>query len=83
MLAEFSSLDQWQRQQQVLAQMPGVRNLQVGSLSGRSASIALSYPGGGEALQAALGSQELTLERCRADGARRTREQSNFVAAPI
>lgn len=61
-LAEFSNLGQWQRQQQVLASTPGVRNMQIGSLSGRSASIALSYPGGGAALQAALGSRGLTLE---------------------
>ena len=61
-LAEFNNLGQWQRQQQVLARTPGVRNLQIGSLSGRSASISLSYPGGGNALQAALGSQGITLE---------------------
>lgn len=61
-LAEFSNLGQWQRQQQVLSSTPGVRNMQIGSLSGRSASIALSYPGGGAALQAALGPRGLTLE---------------------
>jgi Uncharacterized protein conserved in bacteria (DUF2066) len=61
-LAEFSNLGQWQRQQQVLANTPGVRNMQIGSLSGRSASVALSFPGGGEALQTALGRQGLVLE---------------------
>ena len=61
-LVEFNNLGQWQRQQQVLSTTPGVRNMQVGSLSGRSASIALSYPGGGAALQAALGPRGLTLE---------------------
>lgn len=61
-LAEFNDLGQWQRQQQLLADTPGIRNIQIGSLSGRSASIDLSYPGGGEALQAALGTRGLTLE---------------------
>lgn len=61
-LAEFNNLGQWQRQQQVLSSTPGVRNMQIGSLSGRSARIALSYPGGGTALQAALGPRGLTLE---------------------
>ena len=61
-LAEFSNLGQWQRQQQVLSSTPGVRNMQIGSLSGRSARIALSYPGGGAALQGALGTRGLTLE---------------------
>lgn len=61
-LAEFSNLGQWQRQQQVLSSTPGVRDLQIGSLSGRSARIALRYPGGGPALQAALQSRGLSLE---------------------
>ncbi len=61
-LAEFNNLGQWQRQQQVLSSTPGVRNLQIGSLSGRSARIALSYHGGGTALQAALRTKGLTLE---------------------
>lgn len=61
-LAEFNNLGQWQRQQQALADTPGVSNMQIGSLSGRSASIELSYPGGGNALQAALSSRGLTLE---------------------
>ncbi len=61
-LAEFSNLGQWQRQQQVLSSTPGVRNMQVGSLSGRSASIALSFPGGGDALRGALVPRGLTLE---------------------
>lgn len=61
-VAEFSSLAQWHRQQQVLAGTPGVSDLQIGGVSGRSASIALAYPGGGPALQAALTSRGLTLE---------------------
>jgi len=61
-LVEFGNLGQWQRQQQVLASTPGVSNLQIGSLSGRSASVSLSFPGGGEALQAALGRQGGVLE---------------------
>ncbi len=61
-VAEFSSLAQWHRQQQVLADTPGVSDLQIGGVSGRSASIALAYPGGGPGLQAALLSRGLTLE---------------------
>jgi len=61
-LVEFSNLGQWQRQQQVLSSTRGVRNMKVGSLSGRSASVSLVFPGGGEALQAAVGPRGLTLE---------------------
>jgi hypothetical protein len=61
-VAEFSSLAQWHHQQQVLAGTPGVSDLQIGGVSGRSASIALVYPGGGPGLQAALTSRGLTLE---------------------
>jgi hypothetical protein len=61
-LAEFNDLGQWQRQQQILSATPGIRNMQIGSLSGRSASIELSYPGGGTALQTALANSGLTLE---------------------
>jgi len=61
-VAEFNNLGHWQRQQQVLADTPGVRNLQVGGLSGRSATLELNYPGGGQALQAALNPRGLTLE---------------------
>jgi hypothetical protein len=39
-----------------------VSDLQIGGVSGRSASIALAYPGGGPGLQAALVSRGLTLE---------------------
>ncbi len=62
LVAEFSTLAQWHRQQQVLAGTPGVSELQIGGVSGRSASIALVYPGGGPALQAALSARGLTLE---------------------
>jgi hypothetical protein len=62
LVAEFASLAQWQRQQQVLAGTPGVTDLRIGGVTGRSASIALVYPGGGPALQAAIGPRGLSLE---------------------
>ena len=62
LVAEFSTLAQWHRQQQVLATTPGVSDLQIGGVSGRSASIALVYPGGGPALQSALTGRGLSLE---------------------
>lgn len=62
LVAEFSTLAQWHRQQQVLATTPGVSELQIGGVSGRSASIALVYPGGGPALQSALTGRGLSLE---------------------
>ncbi len=61
-VAEFNNLGQWQHQQQVLAGTPGVSDMQIGGLSGRSATIALRYPGGGSALQAALQTRGVTLE---------------------
>jgi hypothetical protein len=62
LVAEFSTLAQWHRQQEVLASTPGVTDLQIGGVSGRSASIALVFPGGGPALQSALAGRGLTLE---------------------
>jgi len=57
----FQSLDQWQSIRQILSETPGVSSLQVGGLSARGATVALRYPGGGEALRGALQSRGLTL----------------------
>lgn len=62
LVCEFTNLGQWQRQQQAIAEVPGVRDVQIGGISGRSATIALRFPGGGPSLQAALQSQGFYLE---------------------
>lgn len=59
---EFQNLGQWRSRRQVLSELPGVQNFQTGGLSARGASVALRYPGGGEALRATLARQGLTLE---------------------
>ena len=61
-VCEFNNLAQWQRQQHAIAETPGVRDLQIGGLAGRSATIALRFPGGGAALQTALRSRGISLE---------------------
>ena len=62
LFAEFNNLGQWQRQQQVIRQLAGVRDLQIGGISGRRAQVALRYPGGAPALSSALASQGVVLE---------------------
>ena len=61
-IAEFTNLGQWQRQQRAIRQLPGVRDLQIGGIAGRRAQVALRYPGGAAGLQAALRAQGITLE---------------------
>ncbi len=54
---EFQSPSQWYRIQQHIAGVPGVKGLQVASLSARSADVSLSYPGGGGQLAGVLTAQ--------------------------
>ena len=44
-----------------LGELPGVADFTVGGLSGRSADVALRYPGGGPALSEALAAQGVEL----------------------
>ncbi len=57
----FQGMGEWQQISQRLAATPGVDNLEVEGLSARGARIALSFPGGPEALARALSGQGLSL----------------------
>ncbi len=56
---EFRSLHEWQSIRQQIAETPGVDDLQVAGQSGRSAEIAVRFPGGGSQLADSLASQGL------------------------
>lgn len=58
----YQGLQQWRSIEQVLRDTPGVTGLQIGGQTARSASLALQFPGGGQALSTALAAQGLTLE---------------------
>ena len=53
-VVEFRGMGEWQDISRKLAAMPGVDNLDVLGMSGRSARVSLSYPGGAERLAEAL-----------------------------
>lgn len=63
MLVEFRNMRQWQDMRRVIAETPGVEDLVVGGLSARGADVSLRFPGGGEQLADALGSQGMMLQR--------------------
>lgn len=52
---EFRNIQEWQRLRRQFEDMPGVADFSVGGLSSGAADVALRYPGGGQALAAALG----------------------------
>jgi hypothetical protein len=54
---EFASMQEWQDVSQRISRLPGVSDYVVAGLSGRSATVALRYPGGGGALASALATQ--------------------------
>jgi hypothetical protein len=54
LVVEFRTNQEWQSLQRQLAEVPGVSDFSVGGISARSADVALRYPGGGQALAAAL-----------------------------
>ena len=58
---EFSSLAQWNEIRTQLLDTPGVEGLDVMTVSARNADVALSYPGGAQALANALGGRGLNL----------------------
>jgi hypothetical protein len=57
----FRGMSEWQQISQRLTATPGVDNVEVEGLSARGARIALSYPGGPDALARALSAQGLSL----------------------
>lgn len=57
----FQGMGEWQQISQRLSATPGVSNLDVEGLSARGARIALSFPGGADALARALSAQGLSL----------------------
>ncbi len=52
---EFRNMREWQDVRQRLAQVPGLEDFEVGGISARGADVDAAYPGGPEALTAALG----------------------------
>lgn len=59
--AEFSTLGQWNDIRRQLLETPGVEDVQIGTISARSADISLRFPGGAEQLAEALAPQRLTM----------------------
>jgi hypothetical protein len=59
----FSGLRDWQQTRAKLQRIPGVRKMQVNSLSPRGADVRISYPGGVRRLQAQLSSYGFSLEQ--------------------
>lgn len=57
---EFRNLQEWQDMRRRIASLSGVSEFDVGGLSGRSASAALRFPGGGQAFADALVTQGLS-----------------------
>jgi hypothetical protein len=57
----FRGMGEWQQISQRLTATPGVDNVEVEGLSARGARVALSYPGGPDALARALSAQGLSL----------------------
>ena len=60
-VVEFRGMGEWQDVSRKLASMPGIDNLDVLGMSGRSARISLSYPGGGERLAEALAADGISM----------------------
>lgn len=60
-VAEFSSLAQWNEMRTQLLETPGVENLEIETVSSSNADISLQFPGGGRALANVLGSRGLRM----------------------
>ncbi len=63
LVVEFRNLQQWQDMHRQLVQLPGVERVEIGGLSARSADIAAIYPGGPDALAAALSGRGLDVRQ--------------------
>lgn len=64
----FQGMSEWQQISSRLSATPGVSDIDVRGLSSRGARMALSYPGGGDALQRALQAQGLQLRQAPTGG---------------
>ena len=62
-VVEFRGMSEWQDMSRKLAGMPGVDNLDVLGMSGRSARVSLSYPGGAERLAEALAGDGIAMRQ--------------------
>ncbi len=63
LMVEFRNLQQWQGIRRQIAELPGVRDVEVGGISARNADVELRYPGGGDSLADALQAQGLEVRR--------------------
>lgn len=61
LVVEFGSLQEWQSLRRQIAETPGVDDVQVAGQSGRSADLAVRFPGGGAQLANSLVSQGLNV----------------------
>lgn len=60
---EFRAMSEWQDISRRLSATPGIENLDVLGLSGRSARVSLSFPGGPERLAEALAAEGITMRQ--------------------
>jgi Uncharacterized protein conserved in bacteria (DUF2066) len=61
MTVEFANPGEWQDLRRMIAETPGVEDIQYAGVSGRTADIALRFPGGGEGLADSLASVGLNM----------------------
>jgi Uncharacterized protein conserved in bacteria (DUF2066) len=61
MTVEFASPSEWQDLRRMIAETPGVEDIQYAGVSGRTADIALRFPGGGEGLSESLAAVGLNM----------------------
>jgi Uncharacterized protein conserved in bacteria (DUF2066) len=61
MTVEFASPSEWQDLRRMIAETPGVEDIQYAGVSGRTADIALRFPGGGEGLADSLAAVGLNM----------------------
>ena len=64
---EFASLKQWQQIRAKLTRIPGVKAMEISSLSARSADITFRYPGGVQRLGARLSAHNMVLSNIGGD----------------
>jgi hypothetical protein len=60
---EFRGMGEWQDISRRLGATPGIENLDVLGMSGRSARVSLSYPGGAERLVEALAAEGISMRQ--------------------
>jgi Uncharacterized protein conserved in bacteria (DUF2066) len=65
MTVEFRSLQEWQALRRQITETPGVEDFQIAGQSGRTADIAVRFPGGGNQLSDSMASQGLDMREVR------------------